>query len=198
MTPVHVTYPGHVHLTVTCDTGPLGDLQTLAYELDDQAVSFGARTSQVPGVLGVCLRSLPADLGRRSTTRYDRRGDALDVDLTIAEELLAGTTLDEQRELVGPLLRDLLRHGTASRSAPWTVDQRAEVLAAVDETLQRIGWLDGRRSRARLLLAAEVPLLEVGERLGLALTEVEDLYATLSTLADTARTPTTTTGADDE
>lgn len=191
-------YPGHVHLTVTCDTGPLGDLQTLAYELDDHAGAFGAQTSQVPGVLGVCLRSLPADLGRRSTTRYVRRDGTFDVDLTIAEERLAWTSLDEQREVVGPLLRDLLRHGMASRSAPWTVEQRTEVLAAVDETLQAVGWLDGRRAHARRLLAADVPLLEVSERFDLALTEVEDLHVALSPQADPAPTPTTTTGADDE
>ena len=140
---MHVPYPGHVRLTVTCDTGPSGDLRTLADELDHHARRFAARTSQVPGVLGFCLRSLPADLGRRSTTRYDRRDDAIDVDLTVDEERIAGATLDEQRKIVGPLLRDLLRRGVASRSAPWTTDQRAAVLAAVDETLREVGWLDG-------------------------------------------------------
>lgn len=161
---------------MTTDTGPVGDLRALADELDDQAATFGLRTSDVPGVLGVCLRSVPHEWERRSTTRFVQRDGALDVDLVVAEERLAGATLDEQREVVGTELRDLLRRGVASRTAPWSAGQRALVIDAADETLGRLGWIGGRRARARQMLRAGTPLDEVSDATGVPLAEVEDLY----------------------
>lgn len=172
-------YPGGVRLTVTTDTGPVGDLRALADELDDQAAAFHLRTSDVPGVLGVCLRSLPQEWARRSTTRFVQRDGALDVDLVVAEERLAGATLDEQREVIGARLRDLLRRGVASRTAPWEAGQRAMIIDAADEALGRLGWIGGRRDRARQMLMAGNPLDDVSDATGLQLTEVETLYVTL-------------------
>jgi len=130
-------------------------------------------------VLGVCLRSLPQEWARRSTTWFVQRDGALDVDLVVAEERLAGATADELREVIGAGLRDLLSRGVASRTAPWDAGQRAMIIDAADEALGRLGWIGGRRDRARQMLMAGNPLDDVSDATGLQLTEVETLYVTL-------------------
>ncbi len=62
----------------------------------------------------------------------------------------AASVLDEQREVVGTELRDLLRRGVASRTAPWSAGQRALVIDAADETLGvSAGSADGAPERGR-------------------------------------------------
>lgn len=174
-----------MRLEVTTDIGRLGDLDVLAQEVQDQADTFARRTLSVPGVLGLCLRSLPAEVNRRSFTRFDRRDDALDVDLSVPEESLGRATIDQQRELVGSELHDLLTRGFASRTAPWTAEQRSLLRTATEELLQSIGWVNGRRERARTLLSGGRSLTEVSAETGLPLSEVEDLYVGLISTPDT-------------
>ncbi|UOQ57817.1 hypothetical protein MUN78_02980 [Leucobacter allii] len=174
-----------MRLEVTTDIGRLGDLEVLAQELQDQAGTFARRTPSIHGVLGLCLRSLPAEVNRRSFTRFDRRGDALDIDLSVPEESLGGATVDQQRELMGSELRGLLTSGFASRAAPWTAEQRSLLRTAGEELLQSIGWVNGRRQRATRRLSAGHALAEVSNDTGLPLGEVEDLYADLITRTDT-------------
>ena len=88
----------------------------------------------------------------------------------------ATSVLDEQREVVGTELRDLLRRGVASRTAPWDAGQRALIIDAADEALGRLGWIGGRRDRARQMLMAGSPLDDVSDATGVPLAEVEDLY----------------------
>lgn len=174
-----------MRLEVTTDIGRLGDLDVLAHELQEQAGAFARRTLSIHGVLGLCLRSLPAEVNRRSFTRFDRRDDALDVDLSVTEESLGRATIDQQRELVGSELRDLLTRGFTSRTAPWTAEQRSLLRTAMEELLQSIGWVNGRRQRATRRLSAGHSLAEVSNDTGLPLEEVESLYADLITRPDT-------------
>ncbi len=151
-----------MRLEVTTDIGRLGDLDVLAQELQDQADTFAHRTPSIHGVLGLCLRSLPAEVKRRSFTRFDRHDDALDVDLSVPEQRLVGATIDQQRELVGAELHGLLSRGFASRAAPWTAEQRSLLRAAAQDVLQAINWVNGRRQRATRRLSAGHSLAEVG------------------------------------
>ncbi|MGO3885461.1 MAG: hypothetical protein ACTJHU_04110 [Mycetocola sp.] len=166
-----------MRLEVTTDSGRLGHLPALADELAACADAFDRDTSTLDGVLAICLRALPAADLRRPLTRFSRSDNALDVDLSIAEERLDTATLDQQREAVGPELIALLERGCASRTAPWTPEQRAQLRAASRTMLTALGWLTGRRHRARTLLAAGIALTAVADQTGLDLSEVEDLYA---------------------
>lgn len=113
-----------VDLAVTSDTGPIGDVYTLADELRRAREIFQAATPSTSGTLLVCLRCLPADLRHRFFTRFERTEPTLLVDLCVTEEAVRGLTTAQQREMLGPLLNEWLDKAFGSRSAPWTAQQR--------------------------------------------------------------------------
>ncbi|WP_433609178.1 hypothetical protein [Prescottella agglutinans] len=167
-------------LAVTSDTGPVGDVHTLADELRQARETFQAATPSTSGTLLVCLRCLPADLRRRSFTRFERTGPTLLVDLCVTEEAVRGLTTAQQREMLGPLLNDLLDKACGSRSAPWAAQQRTQLRAAAARTLASLGWLDGARARAAAMLRSGRSLDDVAEASGLDLDEVEHLFVELT------------------
>lgn len=125
----------------TSDTGWIGDVRELAHELSESSAAFAQATEAVPDALFVALRSLPSELSPRSFVRYDRRDAVLLVDLRVAEEELSGLTMDEQRRLLGPLLLALVSRGTRSRTATWSREERALIVAEFERMLSRLKWL---------------------------------------------------------
>lgn len=167
-------------LVVTSDTGPIGDVYALASELQEAGPDFAATTNTVPGTLVICLRCLPANIGRRSFTRYERNEPAMVVDVCVTEEAMTGSSMWQQRETLGESLREWIGKASLSRSAPWSRGQRSDIRHATEQTLVRLGWLDGPRARAAELCTAGLPLDEIAEMTGLALGEVEDLFSETS------------------
>ncbi|MGF7125253.1 hypothetical protein [Rhodococcus sp. BE178] len=166
-----------MELVVTSDTGTIGDLYALANELQEAGDAFAVATPAVAGTLVLCLRCLPADVGRRSFTRFERSEPALLVDLCVTEEAVDGLTTAQQREALGELLREWIGKASLSRSAPWSRNQRAELRHGAEQLLVRLGWLVGPRVRAAELCRAGHPLDEIAEATGLDLDEVENLFA---------------------
>lgn len=164
-------------LAVTSDTGPIGDVRELAHELQEAAAVFGAATPSIAGTLVVCLRCLPADIGRRSFTRYERTEPSLLVDLCVTEESVDGTTTAQQRQTLGELLREWIGRASRTRSAPWSRDQRAELREGAEQLLTQFCGLDGPRVRAAELCRAGYPLNDIAEATGLDLDEVENVFA---------------------
>lgn len=166
-------------LAVTSDTGAVGDVYALADELRQARETFLAATPSTAGTLLVCLRCLPADLGRGSFTRFERGEPTLVVDLCVTEEEMRGLTTAQQREMLGALLQQWLGKAVGSRSASWTRQQRAELQHAAARTLTSLGWLDGPRARAAQMLRGGRSLDAVAAATGLDLDEVENLYVEL-------------------
>lgn len=125
----------------TSDTGWIDDVRELAHELSESSAAFAQATEAVSDALFVALRSLPSKLSPRSFVRYDRRDAVLLVDLRVAEEELSGLTMDEQRRLLGPLLLALVSRGTRSRTATWSREERALIVAEFERMLSRLNWL---------------------------------------------------------
>ncbi|WP_430335222.1 hypothetical protein [Rhodococcus sp. ACT016] len=167
-------------LAVTSDTGPVGGVYELAGELQQAREAFRTATADMAGTLLVCLRCLPADLRRRSWTRFETSDSTLVVDLSVTEEEMAGRTTAEQREMLGALLREWLGKAFRSRSAPWTRPQRTELQHAAVHILTTLGWLDGARARAAQMLRDGHPLDSVAESTELDLGEVENMFAELT------------------
>lgn len=127
----------------TSDTGWIGDVRELAHELSESSAAFAQATESVSDALFVALRSLPSELSPRSFVRYDRRDAVLIVDLRVAEEDLSGLTMEEQRRLLGPLLLALVSRGSRSRTATWSGEERALIVAEFERMLSRLSWLPG-------------------------------------------------------
>ena len=165
-----------MHLATTSDTGVVGDVQALSHELSDANDVFEAHTIGISGELVICLRSLPAELGRRTFTKFYRAENWWSIDLAVTNEEIAGRSLAWQRELLGVRLADIVETKLPRSKTEWSRAEVDGIVLAFRHFLTDIGWLEGARYQAVKLFDSDQSLDLIAATVNLSLGEVEDLW----------------------
>ncbi|MDF2992336.1 MAG: hypothetical protein K0S37_2850 [Microbacterium sp.] len=163
-------------LSTTSDTGVVGNVQALSHELTGAGDVFEAHTVGISGELVICLRSLPAELGRRTFTKFYRAENWWLIDLTLTDEEIAGRSLAWQRELLGVRLVDIVETKLPRSKTGWSREEVDGIVLAFRRFLTDIGWLEGARYQAVKLIGSDLSLDLIAARVNLSLGEVEDLW----------------------
>ena len=163
-------------LSTTSDTGVAGDIQALSHELAGMGDVFEANTIGISGELVICLRSLPAELGRRTFTKFYRAENWWLIDLTVTDEEIAGRSIAWQRELLGVRLVDIVERKLPRSKTGWSRAEVDRIVFAFLRCLTDIGWLEGARYQAVQLFGSDLSLELISATVNLSLGEVEDLW----------------------
>lgn len=163
-------------LSTTSDTGLVGDVQALSHELTSAGDVFEAHTAGIAGELVICLRSLPAELGRRTFTKFYRAENWWLIDLILTDQEIAGRSLAWQRETVGVRLAEIVETKLPRSKTGWSQKEVEGIRLAFRCFLTDIGWLEGARYQAVKLFGSDLSLDLIAARVNLSVGEVEDLW----------------------
>lgn len=119
----------------------LNSILSLRDELDPVCDRINEKYSDVriPEVMGIAIRCLPDDIGRKSFSRYDKKDSYLTIDVTISYEKYKSLQKIEQRHELGHTIYQHITGAISKNKFPELT--RRDFLNDFNEWCGEIGWL---------------------------------------------------------
>jgi hypothetical protein len=164
-----------VNINFVSDTYPLCCVAELCSELIQMEEWFAQSNISFPYTIGVALRCLPDEIGRKTFRRFDKIDNDLTLDITVSHEKYQLLSKNEQREKLGILLFDYIA-ASVKKYKEASKKEQDELLLAIKTWMLSNNWLDGNIKKAREMINADMDLFAVSQEIELSFEEVEYIY----------------------
>lgn len=171
------------------DTYPSNRVLDLCRELDGLATRLAAQNGSFPYDIGLAVRCLPEQIGRRTFRRFDTADHCLTLDVTVSQDVYRMLSMNEQREQLGSTLYAYIEESVGKYKKKAEEAAIAGLLSSIRDWMREHKWLDGPVAEANALLDEEAPFQDIARKTGLSLTEVEDLWCRRNGVASASLHP---------